>query len=235
MMKLNIEIFADGADLETMKRLNDDPLIRGLTTNPTLMRKAGIENYSEFCKSVLKFVKEKPISFEVFADDFEEIFEQAKIISSWGDNVFVKIPVMNTKGAACYETVEKLSAAGVKINATAVFTKEQIDNLTAALNPQVMSNISIFAGRIADAGFDPLHYVRYGVEKCKELTNCKIIWASPRQAYNIIEANKIDCDIITVTEDLIKKMSKFGYDLEKFSLDTVKMFFDDATKAGYKI
>lgn len=234
-MELNIEIFADGADLETMKRLNDDPLIKGLTTNPTLMRKAGITDYSEFCKSVLKFVTEKPISFEVFADDFTEISEQAKVISSWGDNVFVKVPVMNTKGETCYETVEKLSAAGVKINATAVFTKEQIDNLILALNPNVMSNISIFAGRIADAGFDPLHYVSYGVEKRKVLPNCKIIWASPRQAYNIIEANNVGCDIITVTDDLIKKMSKFGYDLENFSLDTVKMFFDDATRAGYKI
>lgn len=234
-MELNIEIFADGADLETMKRLNDDPLIKGLTTNPTLMRKAGIADYREFCKSVLEFVTEKPISFEVFADDFTEIYEQAMVISNWGDNVFVKVPVMNTKGEACYETVEKLSAAGVKINATAVFTEEQIDNLILALSPSVMSNISIFAGRIADAGFDPLHYVNYGVEKRKVLPNCKIIWASPRQAYNIIEANKVGCDIITVTDDLIKKMSKFGYDLEKFSLDTVKMFFDDAKRVGYKI
>ena len=232
---MKTKIFCDIADLKVIKFFNKKSFVDGFTTNPSLMRLAGAKNYKQYSLNILKVCKKKPISFEVFADDFTEISEQAKVISSWGDNVFVKVPVMNTKGETCYETVEKLSAAGVKINATAVFTKEQIDNLILALNPNVMSNISIFAGRIADAGFDPLHYVSYGVEKRKVLPNCKIIWASPRQAYNIIEANNVGCDIITVTDDLIKKMSKFGYDLENFSLDTVKMFFDDATRAGYKI
>lgn len=234
-MEMKVEIFADGADLQTMKKLNDSKTISGLTTNPTLMAKAGIQNYSEFCKSVLQFVTKKPISFEVFADDFDEIATQARTISSWGENVFVKIPVMNTKGETCYGTVKTLSAEGVKVNATAVFTKTQIDRLVEVLSPSVKSNISIFAGRIADAGFDPLEYIEYGLQKSKRLPECKIIWASPRQAYNIIEANEVGCDIITVTDDLIKKMLKFGYSLDKFSQDTVKMFYDDAMAAGYKI
>ena len=232
---MKVEIFADGADLSAMKELNDSKLIKGLTTNPSLMRKAGIENYSEFCRSVLEFVTEKPISFEVFADDFDQITIQALKIASWGDNVFVKIPVMNTKGEPCYETVRKLTEQGVKVNATAVFTKDQIDCLIEALDAGVPSNISIFAGRIADAGQNPVEFIEYGLIKRKVLPQCKIIWASPRQAYNIIEADQVGCDIITVTHDLIGKMSKFGYDLNQFSLDTVKMFYEDAVQAGYEI
>ena len=234
-MRPIIDIFADGADLETMRRLNGSELVKGLTTNPTLMRKAGVENYSVFCKQVLEFVKVKPISFEVFADDFDEIEKQARVIAGWGDNVYVKIPVMNTNSEPCYETIARLTNDGVKINATAVFTKDQINCLAQAINPKVNSNISIFAGRIADAGHNPIEFIEHGVQKRKDLPNCKIIWASPREAYNIVEAANVNCDIITVTNDLIEKMNKFGYDLDLFSLDTVKMFYRDALEAGYSI
>ena len=235
MVDLKVKIYADGADIDNMRALNDDDMVKGLTTNPSLMKKAGVKDYTAFCKSVLNFVTKKPISFEVFADEFEDIERQAREIAKWGDNVFVKIPVTNTRGETSYDTIEKLSKDGVKINATAVFTFEQIDSLVQALDKNTASNISIFAGRIADSGRDPLEYVKYGVDRTKESDLCEIIWASTRQVYNIIEANNVDCHIITVTPDMIGKVSKIGFDLNEFSLETVKMFYEDAQKVGYTI
>ena len=234
-MKLNVKIFADGADITDMQRLNSNPEIRGLTTNPTLMKKAGIENYEAFCHQVLEFVTEKPISFEVFADDFEDMERQAKLIATWGDNVYVKIPVMNTKRETSYATVQRLSDMGIKVNATAVFTKSQIDNLAQAMNNDVDSYISVFAGRIADTGVDPLEFINFALEKSSGLPKCEVIWASPREAYNIIEASNSGCHIITVTPELIKKMDKFNFDLEEYSLETVQMFHKDALSAGYSL
>ena len=235
-MSFNVKIFADGADIDDMRRLNADPGISGLTTNPTLMKKAGIKNYEKFCREALEFVTVKPISFEVFSDDFEEMERQAKLISTWGgDNIYVKIPVMNTKRETAYSTVQKLSDIGIKINATAVFTKSQIEGLCQSINIDVDSYISVFAGRIADTGVNPLKFIDFAVEKSKLFPKCEIIWASPREAYNIVEANNAGCHIITVTPDLIKKMEKFQFDLEEYSLETVQMFYRDASTAGYKL
>ena len=234
-MNLNLKIFADGADINDMRRLNADSAISGLTTNPTLMKKSGIQNYEKFCRQVLEFVTEKPISFEVFADDFSEMERQAKLISKWGDNVYVKIPVMNTKRETSYATVQKLSEMGVKINATAVFTKSQIENLSNSINVDVDSYISVFAGRIADTGINPIEFIDFAVEKSKPFPKCEIIWASPREAYNIVEASNSGCHIITVTPELIKKMEKFNFDLEQYSWETVEMFYKDALSAGYNL
>jgi len=232
---LNIQIFADGADYQTMLRMYLDPLIGGLTTNPTLMKKAGILDYRKFCFDVLKTVTNKPISFEVFSDDFKEMEIQALEISSWGKNVFVKIPITNTQQAPAYPLIEKLVSKGVKINVTAIMTLAQISGLIEVLNPEIPSYVSVFAGRIADTGVDPVPLMRGAVEMLEVIPQSKLIWASPRELLNIFQADSIGCHVITVTEDILKKIPTIGYDLDSYSLDTVKMFYKDAVDAGYKI
>jgi transaldolase len=233
--KFKTKIFADGANISEIITLNQNKNIKGFTTNPTLMRKAGVDNYEKFCKKLLIKIKDKPISFEVFADDFDEIIEQAKKINSWGENVYVKVPVMNTKREYAYKTIKKLSNLNIKLNITAIFTKDQIKQVVQNLNLKVPAYISVFAGRIADAGVNPLNIMRYAVDQSKKSKNFEVIWASPRQSYNIIEADEIGCHIITITKDILNKIDIFGKDLEEYSLDTVKMFYKDALEANYKI
>ena len=233
--RFNIAIYADGANMKDILYFNSKKFIKGLTTNPTLMKKSGVKDYQKFALDVLKIVKKKPISFEVFSDDFKQMYRQAKIISSWGDNVFVKIPVTNTKGLSSYKLISKLSSEGIKLNVTAVLLQDQVNNIVKSLNKKTISIISIFAGRIADTGRDPIPLVKKSVLLTKKYKNIQILWASTRESLNIFQAQKINCDIITVTTDILSKVNIFGYDLKKYSLDTVKMFYNDAAKAGYKI
>jgi len=232
---LKVKIFADGADKAGMLEMHAKPFIQGLTTNPTLMKKVGISDYRAFCKDILTTIKEKPLSFEVFSDDFAEMERQAMEIASWGSNVYVKIPVTNTKKETCYALVKKLTAQGVKVNVTALMTLAQTRDVVAALNPNVPSYVSIFAGRIADTGRDPVPLMAAAVEMLKVAPAAELIWASPRELLNIFQADDIGCQVITVTNDLIKKLSLVGYDLEEYSLDTVKMFYNDAVAAGFKL
>jgi transaldolase len=232
---LKIKIFADGADKQSMLEMYAKPTISGLTTNPTLMRKSGISDYKKFCLEILETITNKPISFEVFSDDFVEMKAQALEISSWGDNVYVKIPITNTRGESSLDLVRDLVANEVKINVTAVFTLDQVEATAKALSAEVPSYVSIFAGRIADTGVDPIPLVQDALFHLKHLPLCEVIWASPREALNIVHANSIGCHVITVTQDLIKKMDLFGHDLAKYSLETVQMFFDDANAAGYSL
>jgi transaldolase len=233
--KLKVQIFADGADKSGMLEMYANSLVKGLTTNPTLMKKAGITDYSSFCKDILKSIQDKPLSFEVFSDDFSEMERQALEIASWGENVYVKIPVTNTKRETCYALVKRLAEQNVKLNVTALMTLQQTQSVVAALNPNVPSYISIFAGRIADTGIDPLPIMKKAVEILKSNPKSELIWASPRELLNIFQADEIGCHIITVTNDIIKKLSLVGYDLDEYSLDTVKMFYKDAVAAGYKL
>lgn len=235
MNKMTVKIFADGADKESMKTMYGQDYIDGLTTNPTLMRNAGIENYEDFCKDILTFIKTKPISFEVFSDDFDEMYRQAKIISAWADNIYVKVPITNTKGDYSYDLIKKLSNEGVKVNVTAIMTKTQIKNTISSLKDDCPAYVSVFAGRIADTGQDPIDIMKYAVEQTSSMPNAEIIWASPRELLNIVQADQIGCHIITVTPDILKKLNKIGYSLDDYSLDTVKMFYDDAVSAGYTL
>jgi transaldolase len=232
---LSIEIFADGANLPDMLELAKLDYICGLTTNPTLMRAAGVESYSDFAKSLLSEITMKPISFEVFSDDLDEMVLQGKTISSWGENVFVKIPVTNTKGESTALAIQKLTDQGVKVNVTAVMTVEQTKDVISSLNYGVPSNISVFAGRIADTGRDPIKIIEESLDLISSNKNIKLIWASPRELLNIFQADLLGCHIITATKDILRKLSLVGYDLELYSLDTVKMFYEDALKAKYKI
>lgn len=232
---LKVKIFADGADKAGMLEMYAKPYIKGLTTNPTLMKKVGITDYRVFCKDMLTYIKDKPLSFEVFSDDFAEMERQALEIASWGDNVFVKIPVTNTNRETCYSLVKKLGAQKVKMNITAIMTLTQVRDVVAALNPVVPSYVSVFAGRIADTGRDPLPMMAAALEMLKVSPAAELIWASPRELLNIFQADDIGCQVITVTNDILKKLSFVGYDLESYSLDTVKMFYCDAVAAGYKI
>ncbi len=232
--KLKTEIYADGANLKSMIDFNNKDYIKGLTTNPTLMRLAGINNYNTFAKEILLHVTDKPISFEVFSDDLKEMKEQARIISSWGDNVYVKLPITNTKGEFTSEIIKELSNEGVKLNITALFTIQQLEKIINCFNPEVPSVVSIFAGRIADTGVDPLPIMKAAL-KLLEGSNIKLIWASPREVFNVVQASDIGCHIITVTADILKKLDKISYDLNIFSLDTVKMFYNDAKKSNYFI
>ena len=235
LQQAEIKIFADGANLEDVKKSLQNPKIAGFTTNPTLMRKSGVEKYVEFAQEFISLCPNMPISFEVFADDFSEMLEQAKIISSWGENVFVKIPITNTKGDASFELISSLTTLKIKVNVTAIFTLEKCINLKRHLDPSVPSVISVFAGRIADAGVDPMPIMKDVVELFGDMPLAEVLWASPRQLFNIVEAEKVGCDIITVPNDLIKKMPTIGKDLDIFSLETVNMFFDDANEAGYNL
>jgi len=232
---LKVKIFSDGADKVSMLEMYSKPYIKGLTTNPTLMKKIGITDYRAFCKDVLTSIKDKPISFEVFSDDFSEMERQAMEIASWGDNVYVKIPITNTKQETCYALVKKLTENKVKVNVTALMTLTQVRDVVAVLNPEIPSYVSIFAGRIADTGRDPVPVMAKAVEILKVAPAAELIWASPRELLNIFQANEIGCQVITVTNDIINKLPLIGYDLDEFSLDTVKMFYNDAVTAGFRL
>lgn len=232
---LTVKIFADGADKEGMLEMNSKSFIKGLTTNPTLMRKAGVNDYKAFCKDILTHIKDKPLSFEVFSDDFVEMERQAMEIASWADNVYVKIPVTTTERESCCRLVERLGTQKVKVNVTAIMTLTQVRDVLAVLNPEVPSYISVFAGRIADTGRDPVPLMAAAVEMLKTVPAAELIWASPRELLNIFQADQIGCQVITVTNDLLKKLRLVGYDLLEYSLDTVKMFHTDAVSAGYRL
>ena len=233
--KLTVKIFADGADKGGMLEMYAKPFIKGLTTNPTLMRKAGIRDYRAFAKDILTEIRDKPISFEVFSDDFGEMERQAVEIASWGDNVYAKIPVSNTRQEPAYALVKRLADRGVKVNVTAMMTLAQVRDVAAALNPEVASYVSVFAGRIADTGRDPVPLMTAAVELLKVAPAAELIWASPRELLNIFQADAIGCHVITVTNDILKKLSLVGYDLGAYSLDTVKMFHTDAAAAGFTL
>ena len=232
---LRIKIFADGADKAGMLEMAAKPFIKGLTTNPTLMRKAGIADYKAFALDILQDITDKPISFEVFSDDFLEMERQALQIASWGANVYVKIPVTNTKGEGAYNLIERLSNQGIKLNVTALMTNEQVRDVAASLNPTVPSYISVFAGRVADTGRDPVPQMQAAVDLLKVMPLTELIWASPRELLNIFQADAVGCHIITVTNDVLKKLELVGKSLDEYSLDTVKMFRSDACAAGYAI
>tara|TARA_Y100000310_G_scaffold21830_1_gene21065 strand:- start:48 stop:803 length:756 start_codon:yes stop_codon:yes gene_type:complete len=229
-----IKIFADGADLISIKKLNEDPNISGFTTNPSLMKKAGIVDYKEFSKDVLKIVTPKPVSFEIFSDDLEEMYEQAKKIASWGKNIFVKIPITNSKGVKTFKLVKRLLDEGIKCNVTAILTINQVKEIYEISNNKTEIIISIFAGRIADTGVDPVPLMTEAINLCKTKANIEILWASTRELLNIFQAEKINCHIITVQHEILKKVSMIGKDLGQLSLETVQTFLTDATKAGFK-
>ncbi len=231
-----IKIFADGASLPSMLESARDPRIAGFTTNPTLMRKAGISDYRAFAKEVLAAISDKPISFEVFADDVPEMRRQAREIATWGGNVYVKIPVTNTKREPTTDLVRELAGAGVKLNVTAICTVEQVRDVAQALKGGAPSVVSVFAGRIADTGRDPIPLMKECLGICRAAgKSMELLWASPRELLNIIQAAELGCDIITVTPDLLKKLELYGKDLADFSLETVQMFFRDAQAAGFKL
>ena len=232
---LKVKIFSDGADKEDMLDMASKTFIRGLTTNPSLMKKAGIKDYEAFAKDILSTIKEKPISFEVFSDDFDEMEKQAMKITSWADNVYVKIPVTNTKKESSKELIKRLVEKKVKLNITAIMTLDQVKTVLSVLDNKVPSIISVFAGRIADTGKDPVPLMKECLTEMKINPKSELLWASPRELLNIIQADQIGCHIITVTKDIIKKLKLANYDLEDYSLDTVKMFYKDAVDAGFKI
>jgi len=232
---LRVKIFADGADLPGITKLYANPAIKGFTTNPTLMRKAGVTDYAAFAREILKVVPDRPVSFEVFADDFPEIERQAHEIASWGTNVNVKIPVTTTKGQFCGPVIQRLSAAGVVVNVTALMTLEQVQQVTECLAPKTPAIISVFAGRVADTGVDPVPMMTKAVEVMKAKPKAELIWASPRELLNIFQADDVGCHIITVTHDVLGKLGLVGKDLVDYSLDTVKMFHADASAAGFTI
>ena len=235
LSQLRVKIFADGADKTGMLDMHARPYIKGLTTNPSLMRKAGIADYRSFARDVLSEIKDKPVCFEVLADDFAEMERQALEIAGWADNVYVKIPITNTKRETCRALVKRLADRRVKLNVTAVMTLAQVKEIMAALNPATASYVSVFAGRIADTGIDPLPLMREAVQLLKVNAKSELVWASSREIFNIIQANDIGCHVITVTNDILKKLSLIGYDLNEYSLDTVKMFYDDARGAGFSL
>ena len=232
---LKVKLFADGADIGGMIEMAAKPFISGLTTNPTLMKKAGITDYVVFAKEVLREIKTKPVSFEVFSDDLNEMKIQGEKIASWGENVYVKIPITNTRGASTQSVVKFLAASGVKVNVTALMTSAQVAQVVEVLNPDVESNVSVFAGRIADTGRDPLPIMEECLERLSQNKKAELIWASPRELFNVIQASQIGCHIITATNDILMKLNLIGHDLDQYSLDTVKMFYQDALKAGYKV
>ncbi len=235
LSQLKVKIFADGADKAAMLDMYAKPYIRGLTTNPTLMRKSGIANYRAFAKDILSHINDKPVCFEVLADEFAEMEHQALEIAGWADNVYVKIPITNTKRETSRALVKRLSDRQVKLNVTAIMTLAQLEEVMTALNPAAASYLSVFAGRIADTGIDPLPLMRKAVEMLKVNSNAELVWASSRETFNIFQANAIGCQVITVTNDILNKLSLIGYDLTEYSLDTVKMFYEDARKAGFSL
>jgi transaldolase len=232
---LKVKIYADGADKATMLDMYANPHIQGFTTNPTLMRKSGVVDYRAFAREVLQLIPDRPISFEVFADDFSEMEEQALEIASWGENVIVKIPVTNTRGEPSDTVLQKLAGAGVKLNVTALLTLDQVRRAADNLGNIAPGKISIFAGRIADTGRDPVPVVAAAVEFLRPYPNLELIWASPRELLNVFQAEAVGCHIITATTDILRKLCLIGKDLHEYSLETVKMFYDDARNAGYQL
>ena len=233
--KMKIKLYGDGADIKVMSKQHMNREVDGFTTNPTLMSKSGITDYMSFANEVLSIINDVSISFEVFSDDIEEMEEQAYKLNELGNNVWVKIPVTNTKSESTSKLVENLTNNGVKVNVTAVFTKKQVKEFYDIINPNTNTIISIFAGRIANAGVDPEPIVKYAVELCKNKKNIEILWASPREAFNIIQADRVGCHIITATPEIIKASNNFGKDLNKYSLETVEMFYNDAKSSGFSI
>lgn len=233
--KLRTKIFADGANLERMLALAKNPLIKGFTTNPTLMRKDGVTDYVQFAHSVLRAIPDRPISFEVFADDFQEMEEQAHEIASWGGLVNVKIPVTNTHGQPAADLIRRLSRSGIRLNITGLMTLQQVQDVTEALGDTKSAFISVFAGRIADTGRDPVPLMAEAVRIMSVNPGLELIWASPRELLNVLQADAIGCHVITVTHDVLKKLSLVGKSLDEYSLETVQMFFNDAQSAGYRL
>jgi transaldolase len=233
--QLKVKIFADGADLNGILELYRNPYISGFTTNPTLMRKSGISDYEGFARRVLEQVDDRPISFEVFSDEFDDMKRQAHKIATWGKNVYVKIPVTNTRRESSDELVRCLAAEGVKLNVTALMTLDQVHRVSKSLGGNTSSYISVFAGRIADTGYDPMPLMKEAVEIMSPYATQELIWASPRELLNIFHADDVGCHVITVTHDILKKLPIIGKDLDEYSLDTVKMFYSDARTAGYQL
>jgi transaldolase len=233
---LTVKIFADGADLDGMISLYKNPLIRGITTNPTLMRKAGIQDYERFARKVLELVRTKPISFEVFSDEFSEMRRQALKIRDWQGNVFVKIPITNSSGESCIPLIAELAKEGTQLNLTAILTLTQVRAVVGALRPEVAAVVSVFAGRIADTGRDPIPLMRASKVLLEDLPRAELLWASVREVLNIVQADACGCDIVTVPHDILNKAIKLtGTDLTALSLDTVKMFAKDAAEAGFTL
>ncbi len=232
---MKIKMYADGADKSEISRLNANPLVEGFTTNPTLMRKAGVSDYVGFCIEIAELVGPKPISFEVFSDSLEEMERQAELITNFGANVYVKIPITNTLGHPTTEICRKLSNSGVKLNVTAIFTEAQVESTVYALRGGAPSVVSVFAGRIADAGIDPVPMMKSFAKEIGNHKDIELLWASPREILNLVQADSVGCDIITMTPDLFAKLPSLGKDLSDFSLDTVKMFFNDAQASGFQL
>src|SRR6187402_307967 len=229
---LRTKIYADGAELSGMLAMYREPHIKGFTTNPTLMRKAGLTDYRAFAREVVAAIPDRPISFEVFSDEFADMERQAREIATWGEHVYVKVPVTNTRREPAYDLVRRLSHAGVKLNVTAIMTLEQVRAVVDALKGGAPSNVSVFAGRIADTGRDPVPHMQQALDLVRAEPACELIWASPRELLNVVQADQIGCHIITVTNDILKKLALLDKDLGDYSLETVKMFYDDAQKAG---
>lgn len=232
---LKVKLFADGAEKSTMLELYRNPLIAGFTTNPTLMRKAGVGDYREFALDVLGAIPDRPISLEVFADEFSDMDRQAREIASWGENVYVKIPVTNTRREPALDLICRLSHAGIKLNVTALLTLDQVRDVSAALAGGAPSYVSVFAGRVADTGCDPVPLMAAAVEIVSRYPAMELIWASPRELLNIFQADAIGCHIITATSDVLQKLALVGKDLDDYSLETVQMFYNDARKSGFVI
>jgi transaldolase len=232
---LRVAIFADGADKASMLEMYTKPYIKGFTTNPTLMRKASVSDYESFAREILKAIPDRPISFEVFADDFDEMARQARKIATWGKNVRVKIPITNTRRDSALQLCERLTDEGIPLNVTAVFTLEQVQAVVNAVNGGTPVYVSVFAGRIADTGVDPVPVMAEAVRCLTAAPNTQLIWASPRELLNIFQADAIGCHIITVTNDILQKLSLVGKNLGEYSLDTVKMFYDDGKAAGFAL
>jgi transaldolase len=232
---LNIKIFADGADLDGMVKMAHNPLIQGFTTNPSLMRKAGVNDYETFARRALAAITDRPVSFEVFADDFPSMAEQARAIAIWGPNVNVKIPVSNTKGQSSNELIRALSSEGVVLNITAIFTLDQVRGVAAALDPSTPAIVSVFAGRIADTGVDPIPHMRACKEILASRPKAELLWASTRELLNIFHAEEACCDIVTVPNEFLAKLNLIDKDLSEYSRETVQLFYKDATAAAYQI
>jgi len=235
LSELKVKLFADGADRAQIVAAGANPLIQGFTTNPTLMRAAGVKDYEAFARGVLEVISDRPISFEVFADEFSEMERQARKIANWAENVYVKIPVTNTRRQSCSDLIHRLAHSGIKINVTAVLTLDQVRDASAALGDGASAVVSVFAGRIADTGRDPVPLMAAAVELVSIYPNVELVWASPRELLNIFQANDVGCHIITVTDNILAKLSIIGKDLHDYSLDTVQMFYTDAARSGYQL
>jgi transaldolase len=233
--RLKVKLFADGADKAGMLEMYRKPFVKGFTTNPTLMRKAGVTDYRAFAREILDAICDRPISFEVFSDEFDEMERQAREIATWGDNVYVKVPITNTRREPAYDLVRSLSQDGVKVNVTAMMTLDQVRAVADAVRGGAPSCVSVFAGRIADTGVDPVPIMAEAVRILEDAPGAELIWASPRELLNVLQAEAVGCHIITATNDILKKLDLIGRDLSDYSLDTVKMFFNDAKQAGFTL